>query len=86
MIIRTLPQTSRTRYLTGMTAVNIPSPEGSGDWHFHDAFFGYADFPQRYFVAGVDLMDTSPIFADAGVFDCKPIMSIRRVCVSKPSL
>jgi hypothetical protein len=35
-----LPKTTLTCYLTGMTALNIPAPEGTtGDWHFEESFF-----------------------------------------------
>lgn len=75
MIIRELPVTSPRHYLTGMTAINIPSPEGTGDWHFHDAFFGDRDTGPRYHVAGVDCVDTSDIFGDQGIYDSKLILT-----------
>lgn len=70
-IIRELPTTSPQHYLTGMTAVNIPSPDGTGDWHFRAAFFGYPDSPPRYTVAGVNCIDTTDLFGNAGIYDCK---------------
>jgi hypothetical protein len=58
-----------------MTAINIPSPEGTGDWHFHDAIFGTPGKPHRYFIAGTDFKDDTDIFGDAGVSDCKPLLA-----------
>lgn len=66
-----LPTTSPEHYLTGKTALNIPSPAGTGDWHFAETFEGFADRdPGPFTVAGIHTIDTNAIFGNAGVFDC----------------
>ena len=60
-----LPATSQRHYLTGKTALNIPSPEGTGDWHFVETFKGFAGRPPGNFaVAGIDLYDTRQWLGD----------------------
>ena len=61
------PKTTPRRYLTGMTALNIPSPEGTGDWHFHAEFFGLPpERPPHYKLSGIDLPDTRAFLAAGG--------------------
>lgn len=67
-----LPPTSTKHYLTGKTALNIPSPEGTGDWHFVETFEGYAGRdPKHFLVAGVDTLDTRPVLGQLGIYDCR---------------
>ena len=66
------PKTSQERYLTGLTALNIPSPEGTGDWHFSETFEGTAGRPPGpYQLVGDDLLNTKPLLGDAGIFDAR---------------
>jgi hypothetical protein len=66
------PKTSQERYLTGLTALNIPSPEGTGDWHFSETFEGAAGRPPGpYQLAGDDLLNTRFLLGDAGIFDAR---------------
>jgi hypothetical protein len=71
-----LPRTSPNHYLTGMTAMNIPTEEGGyGDWHFHEAFFGRNNLKPTMFLAGKDKSwDTYFIFGDYGVYNCAHIL------------
>ncbi len=65
------PETNRTRYLTGLAALNIPAPENtSGDWHFLDTFQSL-DFPSNLELAGEGLeWNTNPVFGDYGIHEC----------------
>lgn len=65
------PETSRTRYLTGIAALNIPAPENTGgDWHFLDTFRS-PDFPSNLDLAGDGLeWNTNPVFGDYGIHEC----------------
>ncbi len=71
--IRTFPKTSKAHYLTGLTALNIPAPEGTGDWHFAETFEGFAGRPPGpYQLAGETLINTQPLLGDMGIFDARP--------------
>ena len=66
------PATSRRHYLTGLTALNIPAPEGTGDWHFAETFEGVFGRPPAPFqIAGVNCLDTTPWLDDAGLYDAR---------------
>jgi hypothetical protein len=57
-----IPQTTKNRYLTGATALNIPSKEGTGDWHFIEVFQGtHGRTAGPFQVAGIDMPDTTSI-------------------------
>lgn len=67
-----LPPTSAKHYLTGKTALNIPSPEGTGDWHFAETFEGFAGrTPKHFLVAGIDTVDTTRFLGDEGIYNCR---------------
>lgn len=65
------PETSRSRYLTGMAALNIPAPENtSGDWHFLDTFRS-PEFPANLELAGEGLeWNTNAVFGEYGIHEC----------------
>lgn len=72
------PLTSRQHYITGISALNIPDPAGTGDWHFGETFEGTTDRePRRLVVAGVDVGDSHAVFADQGVFDARARLEAR---------
>lgn len=74
----TIPQTTRRHYLTAKTALNIPSTEGTGDWHFFEMFQGtHGRKPGPFFVSGVNVADTYDIFNDMGIDDYSELL--RRV-------
>ncbi len=77
-----LPATTREHYLTGKAALNIPSPSGSGDWHFCETFVGQD--PSIYPVAGVTTISTNDIFGDSGIYDSAPVFRARGYSSSSP--
>ncbi len=64
-------------YLTGGTALNIPSTEGTGDWHIGGTLL----YPERFRVAGKDYVSTNTIFGSEGIFDCTEVLKERGVRV-----
>lgn len=68
----TLPATTEQNYLTGTSAMAIPSSETDFvDWHFVDTFLnGRAQFR----VAGVNFPDTTPVLALSGVRECSDVL------------
>jgi hypothetical protein len=68
----TLPATTEQHYLTGTSAMAIPS-NGTDfvDWHFVDSFInGRAQFR----IAGVNFPDTTPVLALSGVRECSDVL------------
>jgi len=67
-----LPATSKKHYLTGVTALNIPSPDGtSGDWHFHETFYGRGEIKPKFMLAGEgEELNTNFILQDFGIYEC----------------
>ena len=66
----TLPETNIEHYLTAITALNIYSEDGTGDWHFSENFLEDVGFIPRKTVAGVDTCSTNEYLGDEGVFNC----------------
>ena len=77
-----MPETSPTRYLTGMVALNIPAPEGTGgDWHFW-GIFDSPRFPDNLTLAGEGLeWNTNALFGDYGIHECSEELRRRGVIV-----
>src|SRR5260364_247270 len=48
-----IPETSPSRYLSGIAALNIPSTRGTGDWHLIETFFRPRQQHSRLFVSGI---------------------------------
>ena len=69
--IAVFPETSPTRYLTGMVALNIPAPEKTGgDWHFW-GIFDSPCFPDNLTLAGEGLeWNTNALFGGFGIHEC----------------
>ncbi|TXH56089.1 MAG: hypothetical protein E6Q89_05885 [Bacteroidia bacterium] len=66
--MNTLPKTSEKHYLTGSSALNIPTEDGDfSDWHFTETFFKNK---AKFKVAGRNFIDTSNLFGDYGVKEC----------------
>lgn len=67
-----LPHTTPNHYITGMTALNIPSPEDrQGDRHFHESFYGRNGQKPRIFVAGEgEAWNTNTVLANFGIYEC----------------
>jgi hypothetical protein len=71
----TIPVTTRTRYLSGMAALNLYSSEGTGDWHLVETFFRSHTKRSRTFLAGTDCVtDTNALLGDIGVFECSALL------------
>jgi DNA-binding MarR family transcriptional regulator len=65
-----LPKTSMRHYLTAKTALNIPSDEGTGDWHFFEMFVGsHGRKAGPFFIAGINVSDTFDILGLEGIAD-----------------
>lgn len=78
--MNTLPDTSETAYLTGMTALNIPTEDGDfSDWHFMATFL---QGKGRLRIAGKDSADTTPILGSYGIRECSDLL--RRYGVNIP--
>jgi hypothetical protein len=77
-----IPETSPTRYLSGMAALNLISPNGTGDWHVVETFFRPHKRRSRSFIAGAGCeTDTLDLLGDRGIFECSEAldaMGIRR--------
>src|SRR5260363_411575 len=57
-----IPETSPSRYLSGIAALNIPSTRGTGDWHLIETFFRPRQQHSRLFVSGIGCeTDTTPL-------------------------
>ncbi|MAY42513.1 MULTISPECIES: MarR family winged helix-turn-helix transcriptional regulator [unclassified Neptuniibacter] len=68
--ISEIPYTTKRRYLTGLAALNLPSDEGTGDWHFIETFKGsHGRSPGPFFVAGDNYVDTYSVFGSEGIED-----------------
>ncbi len=76
------PETSPTRYLTGMTALNIPAPENTGgDWHFSGTFRSPV-FPENLDFAGEGLeWNTNALFGEYGIHECSNILRSRGISI-----
>lgn len=79
-----LPKTTPTCYLTGMTALNIPAPEGTtGDWHFEKSFWGRGDIRPKFFVAGEGRdLNTNAIWGALGIYDCSSILRAKGIAIA----
>ncbi len=79
-----LPKTTSTCYLTGMTALNIPAPEGTtGDWHFEESFWGRENIRPKIFVAGEGRdLNTNAIWGALGIYDCSSILRAKGITIA----
>ena len=76
------PETSPRRYVTGMAALNIPSPESTGgDWHFWGTFLS-PSFPNNIGFAGEGLeWNTNALFGDYGIHECSNSLRCRGIAI-----
>ncbi len=75
-----LPSTSPEHYLTGTSAMAIPSRGTSFlDWHFVDAFLGQR---AEFRLAGVNFPDTTRYLGQRGVRECG--QTLRELGVAMP--
>ncbi len=80
----TFPATSRSRYVTGIAALNIPAPENTGgDWHFLNTFKSRS-FPGNIDLAGEELeWNTNALFGDYGIHECSDYLRSRGVPIEE---
>ena len=63
------------RYIGGMAALNLPSPTGTGDWHFVQTFERERQHRSRSFISGAGcLTDTSGLLGDAGIYEATELL------------
>lgn len=81
-----IPPTSRDRYITGIFALNIDSPEGTtGDWHDVFHWRENLDDPVELMLGGTDEIDTNHIYGDLGVYEGRERLLRKRLSVA-PSI
>ena len=64
---------SKTRYISGIAALNLPAPEEtSGDWHFLNVFFrkDQTRIREIYIAGDNGEVNTNQIFGDYGIYEC----------------
>lgn len=75
-----IPKIAQGCYLGGMAALNLPSPEGTGDWHFEQTFFRCRNRLSRSFISGKGCAtDTTWIFGLEEIYDCTNTLDSMRV-------
>ena len=63
------------RYIGGMAALNLPSPTGTGDWHFGQTFERERKHRSRSFISGAGcLTDTTCLLGDAGIYEASELL------------
>jgi hypothetical protein len=72
----TIPETTPSRYITGIAALNLPAPEGTnGDWHFSTVFYSNDDEPAELQLAGDgEALNTNHIYGQYGIYECSAAM------------
>jgi hypothetical protein len=69
------PYTNPKHYVTGVTALNIPSKEGTGDWHFQESFYGRGKIKPKISLAGEgESLNTNSILDEFGIYECSSIL------------
>lgn len=66
--------TTEENYLTGITALNIPTAECTGDWHFSECFVVHRDVKLLQKKAGIDLFSTAEWLGNTGIYDCYSVL------------
>jgi len=65
-----IPQTSPTRYISGIVALNIPSERGTGDWHETSIFFtSRVRMPRSFIIERGQPFDPSDFLGSVGIYD-----------------
>ena len=65
------------RYIGGMAALNLPSPTGTGDWHFVQTFERERKRRSRSFISGAGcLTDTTGLLGDAGIYEASELLRV----------
>lgn len=80
-----IPETSKTRYLSGITALNIMSSAGTGDWHVEQTFFTPHTKRGRSFIAGDNCeTNTNEILGTLGIYECSAILKEMGIPCNEP--
>lgn len=67
-----IPETTPDKYLTGTSALNVPTEDGRfADWHFAETFLKEGT---RFRVAGQNYPSTVDIFGKYGIRECGEIL------------
>ena len=66
------PETSMRAYIRGGTALNIPSEEGTGDWHIWGGICAIRETS----VGGRDYAATEEVLGVVGFFECAKVGSV----------
>lgn len=75
-----LPETSLDRYIGGMAALNLPTGEGTGDWHQEQTFFQPRRKLSRSFISGAGCAtDTTTLLGHEGIVDCTQLIDRLRI-------
>lgn len=75
-----LPRLCEGCYLGGMAALNLPLPEGTGDWHMWQTFFRFQKRRSRSFICGPGcLTNTNMFFGLEGIYDCTSTLDLLRI-------
>ncbi len=70
-----LPETSLDRYIGGMAALNLPTGDGTGDWHQEQTFFQPRRRLSRSFISGAGCStDTTALLGREGIVDCTQLV------------
>lgn len=70
-----IPETSPEHYISGIAALNIPSVDGTGDWHMHGVFRANTKKPPLLFIVGEgEPFNSNKIFGNEGIIECSHIL------------
>ncbi|MBQ69777.1 hypothetical protein CL689_07050 [Candidatus Saccharibacteria bacterium] len=70
-----IPATSTARYLSGLAALNLPSDNGSGDWHLIETFFSGNGGKSRCFIVGDGCeVNTNHLLGSRGVLESSSLL------------
>lgn len=69
-----IANTTQQHYITSIAALNIPSLDGTGDWHFSDCFIQHGDFLPQQHLAEIDTISTRHLLGDYGIYECSDIL------------
>jgi hypothetical protein len=71
---------SEKRYISGISALNLPAPEGtSGDWHFYNHFFRYKKERSAVIAGEGETVNTNHIYGTFGIYDCADALGKRHL-------
>nr|WP_239992922.1 hypothetical protein [Neisseria meningitidis] len=64
-----IPPTEPDRYVSSIVALNVHSPNGTGDWHSAKALSDWA-YPEKFYIYGENQeRNTNHLLGDNGIID-----------------